>query len=40
MPAPNAAFFYLVRFQEGPVIGPWGFGSEGGERAGAGGCPP
>jgi formylglycine-generating enzyme required for sulfatase activity len=40
MLAPNTGFFYLVRFQEGPVIGPWGFGSEGRGRAGAGGCPP
>jgi formylglycine-generating enzyme len=40
MPAPNTVLFYLVRFQQGPVIGPWGFGSEGGERAGTGGCAP
>ncbi|HZN04101.1 MAG TPA: hypothetical protein VFD06_11020, partial [Candidatus Polarisedimenticolia bacterium] len=39
-PAPSTAFFYLVRFQVGPVIGPWGFGSEGEKRAGTGGCPP
>lgn len=39
-PAPNTAFFYLVRFQAGPVIGPWGFGSEGQARAGTGGCAP
>jgi formylglycine-generating enzyme required for sulfatase activity len=38
MPAPNTAFFYLVRFQQGLVIGPWGFGSEGQVRAGRGGC--
>jgi len=38
--APNTGFFYLVRFEEGSVIGPWGFGSEGEERAGTGGCPP
>jgi formylglycine-generating enzyme required for sulfatase activity len=40
MPAPSTAFFYLVRFQQGPAIGPWGFGSEGQGRAGTGGCPP
>ena len=40
MPAPNTAFFYVVRFQEGPMIGPWGFGSDGGERTGTGGCAP
>lgn len=39
-PAPDTAFFYLVRFQEGPVIGPWGFGSAGQGRTGTGGCPP
>jgi hypothetical protein len=39
-PAPGTAFFYLVRFQDGPVVGPWGTGSENQERAGAGGCPP
>jgi len=39
-PAPNSAFFYLVRFQAGPANGPWGFGSAGQERAGTGGCPP
>ena len=40
VPAPGTAFFYVVRFQEGPVVGPWGFGSGGGERAGTGGCAP
>jgi hypothetical protein len=39
-PAPGAAFFDLVRFQEGAVAGSWGFGGEGGERAGTGGCTP
>ena len=39
-PALNTAYFYLVRFQEGPVIGPWGFGSGGEARVGTGGCPP
>jgi formylglycine-generating enzyme required for sulfatase activity len=39
-PASNTAFFYLVRFQDGPTIGPWGFGSQGRERSGIGGCPP
>lgn len=36
--APGAAFFYVVRFQDGTLTGPWGFGSESGERAGTGGC--
>jgi len=40
VPAAGTAFFYLVRSQQGPVIGPWGFGSDGGERAGTGGCAP
>ena len=40
IPAPNTAFLYVVRFQEGSVLGPWGFGSGGGERTGAGGCAP
>jgi hypothetical protein len=40
VPALGAAFFYLVRFQQGSLAGPWGFGSEGGERAGTGGCAP
>jgi hypothetical protein len=40
IPEHNAAFFYLVRFQDGPVIGPWGFGSDDRERTGVGGCPP
>jgi formylglycine-generating enzyme required for sulfatase activity len=40
VPAPGTAFFYLVRFQEGPWVGSWGFGSEGGERAGTDGCTP
>jgi formylglycine-generating enzyme required for sulfatase activity len=40
LPAPSAAFFYLVRFQAGAVPGSWGFGSAGGERTGSGGCPP
>ena len=40
MPAPDTAFVYLVRFQVGPLIGPWGFGTEGEGRAGTGGCPP
>ena len=40
VPAPNAVFFYLVRFEAGPILGSWGSGSEGGERAGMGGCPP
>jgi len=39
-PAPGTAFFYLVRFQVGPVVGPWGPGSDGGARAGTGGCAP
>jgi len=39
-PVPNTVFFYLVRFEEGPATGPWGFGSGGKGRAGAGGCPP
>jgi len=40
VPAPGTAFFYLVRSQQGAAIGSWGFGSEGGERAGTGGCAP
>jgi hypothetical protein len=40
VPAPGTAFFYLVRYQQGPLVGPWGFGSEGGEQAGTGGCAP
>jgi hypothetical protein len=40
MPAPDTAFFYLVRFQKGSVIGPWGFGSAGQGRSGTGGCSP
>jgi hypothetical protein len=39
-PGPNTAFFYLVRFQVGPVTGPWGYGSAGQERSGPGGCSP
>jgi formylglycine-generating enzyme required for sulfatase activity len=39
-PPPGAAFFYLVRFEVGPVVGPWGSGSAGQGRFGAGGCPP
>ncbi len=38
-PAPGAAFFYLVRFQDA-TIGPWGFGTRGRARSGTGGCPP
>lgn len=39
-PVPAASgFFYLVRSQDGPEVGTWGFGSEGGGRAGSGGCP-
>jgi hypothetical protein len=40
IPAPDAAFFYLVRFEDDTVVGPWGFGSGDRERTGAGGCPP
>ena len=40
LPAPGTAFFYLVRVQVGPAVGPWGFGSGGGERTGTGGCLP
>jgi formylglycine-generating enzyme required for sulfatase activity len=40
MPAPDTGYFYLVRFQAGPLIGPWGVGSEGGTRTGTGGCAP
>ena len=40
IPAPNAAFFYLVRLQDGSLVGPWGSGSDGRRRAGTGGCPP
>ena len=40
IPAPNAAFFYLVRFQDGLLVGAWGFGSAGGRRTGTSGCPP
>ncbi len=39
-PAPGAGFFYLVRFEQGPVVGPWGFGSDERERTGTGGCEP
>ena len=39
-PAVGAGFFYLVRFEQGTVIGPWGFGSDGRERTGSGGCEP
>jgi formylglycine-generating enzyme required for sulfatase activity len=38
-PPVGAAFFYLVRFQQGPAVGPWGFGSDGRGRTG-GGCLP
>jgi hypothetical protein len=38
VPAPGTAYFYLVRYQRGQVIGPWGFGSEGAERVGTDGC--
>jgi hypothetical protein len=40
VPASAAAFFYVVRVHYGAGIGPWGFGSEGQERTGTGGCPP
>ena len=40
IPSPGAAFFYVVRLQEGPVAGPWGSGSEGRPRHGGGGCAP
>ncbi len=40
LPAPGAAFFYLVRFQQGATPGPWGFASDGRERVGSRGCAP
>jgi hypothetical protein len=40
IPAPSSVFFYLVRFQSGAGVGPWGFGSAGQARVGTGGCPP
>jgi hypothetical protein len=39
-PAAGAALFYLVRYQQGPVVSPWGFDSDGRGRTGIGGCPP
>jgi formylglycine-generating enzyme required for sulfatase activity len=40
VPASGSVFFYVVRFHNGAVIGPWGFGSAGQERTGTGGCLP
>lgn len=40
IPSLNTGFFYVIRFQEGTMVGPWGPGSEGQGRTGTGGCAP
>jgi hypothetical protein len=40
IPPVGGGFFYLVRFELGFSVGPWGFGSGGDERTGSGGCSP
>jgi formylglycine-generating enzyme required for sulfatase activity len=39
-PPVQGVFFYLVRFQQGPMAGPWGSGSDGRMRTGSSGCLP